>query len=430
MSKFDNLYQSKFMKGLQRLGEKLAANKAFAAISQSFMSLMGIIMVGAVFQILASLPVTFGWWTTADTIYSILYTPYNMTMGLISVYFVVILSYNYAKALGLKPVINAIVGLALFLLISAPADITASTMSITYLGGTGLFVAIIVGLLSVKITQICEKKKIYIKMPEVVPPMMAESFASIVPMIINVVIFYGISSLISVLTGGALNLALGISVILSIPFGYLANSVIGIAIICTFACVFWTFGIHGTMVAYIAVMATMYQSLGANAAAVAAGNPAVFYPVLLFGVVQCAGGTGNTLSLCLMGLKSKSKQIQAVSRAAIVPGIFNINEPATFGYPVMYNPILAIPYILNVLVSILVVWLGYAIGFFQPAYITIGSLMPVMVGEFLSSMAWQNLLIPVVVFAVSFIIYLPFFKIYERQLIQKEAAEEVAETAK
>ena len=79
-----NFLDSKFMKGLQRYGEKIGTNKGFSAISKSMMGLMAIILVGAVFQLLATIPTLLGWFKTTDKIYTILYTPYNMTMGLLS----------------------------------------------------------------------------------------------------------------------------------------------------------------------------------------------------------------------------------------------------------------------------------------------------------------------------------------------------------
>lgn len=177
------------------------------------------------------------------------------------------------------------------------------------------------------------------------------------------------------------------------------------------------------MVVFIALMAITIQNTTANAAAVAAGGQPQFYASMLFGAVACAGGTGNTLGLVLHGLRSaKSKQLKAVSKAAIVPGIFNINEPVTFGYPIMYNPIMAIPYILTPIITMLILWLGYSIGFFKPAYILLMSLMPLFLGEFLTTMAWQNLFIPIVGIVVGLIVYYPFFKIYDKQLAEKEAS--------
>ena len=75
---------------------------------------------------------------------------------------------------------------------------------------------------------------------------------------------------------------------------------------------------------------------------------------MLWSALTCCGGTGDTLPLCVMCLRSKSEQLRAVGKAGIIPGIFNINEPITFGVPIMYNPIMAIPYILTPLVSALV----------------------------------------------------------------------------
>lgn len=187
--------------------------------------------------------------------------------------------------------------------------------------------------------------------------------------------------------------------------------------------------IHGTMVAVIALMPIIMQDTAANAAAVAAGQAAAFYPSLLFLAIQCAGGTGCTLGLILHGLRGKSEQARAVSKVALVPALFNINEPATFGYPIMYNPILAIPFMLTPVVTMLLVWVGYLIGFFKPAYVFIMSLMPLGVLEFLSSMAWQNILIPVVGIVVGLLIYWPFMKVYDRQLLAKEQAAAVAESA-
>ena len=430
----NKLFESKFMKGLQKFGEKLGNNKAFSAISKSMMGTMAVILVGALFQIVATVPTLFNWYTTESTLYKVLYTPYNMTMGLLSVFVVFMIAYNYAKSLDMKPMQNGIVALICFLIVAAPATTvtladgttTMTVLDSSYLGATGLFVAILIGILTVNLTHFCEKKNIVIKMPDVVPSFLSEAFSAMLPLLFNILIWYGIGTVLNILTAGQMTLPLLITYILSIPLSAV-NTVPGMFIVCLFACLLWTFGIHGTMVAAVALMAVIMQNTAANAAAVAAGNPPQFYASLLFFTIACAGGTGNTLGLVLLGLKSaKSKQLKAVSKAAIVPGIFNINEPVTFGFPIMYNPIMAIPYILTPLITMLLVYIGYAIGFFKPAYVLIMSLLPLFMGEFLGSMAWQNLFIPIVGIVVGLIVYYPFFKIYDKQLVEKEAAAEAA----
>lgn len=430
----DKLFESKFMKWLQKFGEKLGSSKVFSAISKSMMGTMAIILVGAIFQIVATIPTLFGWFTTESATYKLIYAPYNMTMGLLSVFVVFMIGYNYAKSLGMKPMQNGIVALICFVMVAAPATTVtladgATTMTVldtSNLGASGLFVAILIGILTVRLTHFCEKKNIVIKMPDVVPSFLSEAFSAMLPLLFNIIVWYGISTVLSTLTGGMMTLPLLITYILSIPLSAI-NTVPGMFVAVLFACLLWTFGIHGTMVVFIALMAIMIQNISANAAAVAAGNQPQFYATMLTGAMACAGGTGNTFGLVLHGLKSaKSKQLKAVSKAALVPGIFNINEPVTFGFPIMYNPIMAIPYILTPLITMLIVWGGYAIGFFKPAYVLIMSLLPLFMGEFLGSMAWQNLFIPIVGIVVGLIVYYPFFKIYDKQLVEKEAAAEAA----
>jgi len=430
----DKLFESKFMKWLQKFGEKLGSSKVFSAISKSMMGTMAIILVGAIFQIVATIPTLFGWFTTESATYKLIYAPYNMTMGLLSVFVVFMIGYNYAKSLGMKPMQNGIVALICFVMVAAPATTvtlvdgvtTMTVLDTSNLGAAGLFVAILIGILTVRLTHFCEKKNIVIKMPDVVPSFLSEAFSAMLPLLFNIIVWYGLSTLLSTLTGGMMTLPLLITYILSIPLSAI-NTVPGMFVAVLFACLLWTFGIHGSMVVFIALMAIMIQNISANAAAVAAGNQPQFYATMLTGAMACAGGTGNTFGLVLHGLKSaKSKQLKAVSKAALVPGIFNINEPVTFGFPIMYNPIMAIPYILTPLITMLILWGGYAIGFFKPAYVLIMSLLPLFMGEFLGSMAWQNLFIPIVGIVVGLIVYYPFFKIYDKQLVEKEAAAEAA----
>lgn len=431
----DKLFESKFMVGLRKFGEKFAGNKMFGALSKAFMGTMALILVGSLFQIVATIPTLFGWYTVESQIYQVLYAPYNMTMGLLAVFVTFMIAFNYSKSLGLKPMQNGIMALVSFLLVAAPFKAVAladgSTMNVidpSYLGGAGIFVAILVALVSVRISNSCVKKNIVITMPDVVPSFLSESFSAMLPLFFNILLWHGIGALLSVFTGGQMNLPLLINYLLSIPLGAV-NSVPGMLLVALFASLLWTFGIHGSMVVYIALMGVMIQNVSMNAAAVAAGNDPIFYATMLFGATVCAGGTGNTLGLVIWGLlRGKSEQIKAVSKSAIVPGIFNINEPVVFGFPIMYNPLMAIPYILVPLVTMLLVWIGYAIGFFQPSYINLMTLMPLFVGEFLTSLAWQNLFIPIVGLVVGLIIYYPFFRVYDKQLLEQEAAAKAAES--
>ena len=426
-----NLYESKAMQKVKAVGEKCAGNKTIAAVSAGMMMAMGIILIGAIFQLIAIIPTFLGAWSTDDAIYKTLLVPYDLSMGLISVYMAFTIAYSYAKSLKMQALTNALNSMLIFLIVSGPIKTVELADGSTYtgidnscLGAVGMFTAIIISICTVRMAHFCEKHHLMIKMPDAVPKFLQDTFASLIPLVINIAIWHTLGSIcLNVMT---ISLPYAISYLLSAPLGAL-TSVPGIIIVVFVANLLWTFGIHGTMVVYIAIMAPLMEYITANADHLSKGEPLVFVPVALFGIMNCCGGTGNTLALCVMGLFSKSEQIKAVSKAAVIPGVFNINEPATFGYPIMYNPTLAIPFIINPLITMIICYFGYAIGFFKPAFTMITATLPVGVSPYLGTLSWTNVLIPVIAFIVAWVVYRPFFKAYEHDLVEKEQqAKEVA----
>jgi PTS system cellobiose-specific IIC component len=423
----EQLFESKFMIKLQDFGQKLGSNKFLSALQAAMMSLMGIIMVGAISQIICSIgsETMLNLFSSKSKIYAIFYLPYQFTMNSLSLWVVALFAFNYAKNLKMKsPIMNAVDALVCFLLVAGAlttSEAGVTSINMTYLGAQGMFIGFLVVFMSVHIEKFCADRNIRIKMPDVVPPFLQDGFASILPLLFSAIIFLGISTAVSVGTGGTYNVCSGFMALLGVPLNAL-TSVPGMFILCIFGALLWCFGIHGTMILVPIIMPLGIQAAVANGAAHAAGKPLVFYPVALFGAMAICGGTGNTLPLALMGLRSKSKQINAVAKISAVPGWFGINEPMTFGMPIMYNPILCIPYVLNIPFVMLCTYLGYKFGFLQPAWISISALLPMGFGQYLSTLRWQNAIWDYLMLIPAAIIWYPFFKIYEKQLISKEQA--------
>ncbi|OTN75615.1 hypothetical protein A5886_000690 [Enterococcus sp. 8G7_MSG3316] len=428
----EKLFDSPVMIKLQDFGQKLGSNKFLAALQACMMSLMGIIMVGAISQITVSVlgPTMFNVIAAESQLYEIIYLPYKFTMDLLSVWVVILFSFNYAKNLKMKsPIMNAVDALICFFLVAGPIMISetgTTSIDMSYLGSTGMFIGFVVVFISVQIEKYCADHNIKIKMPDVVPPFLQDGFASIVPLAISTVLFLACSAGVDLFTNGEYTIASGFMALLGVPLSALSSTV-GMFIMCVFAALLWCFGIHGTMILVPIIMPLGIQAATANGAAAAAGEPLVFYPVALFGAMAIAGGTGNTLPIALLGLKSKSKQISAISKIAAVPGWFNINEPLTFGMPIMYNPILCIPYVLNIPVVMLLTLLGYQFGFLTPGWISISALLPMGMASYLSTLKWQNAIWDYLMLIPAGLIYYPFFKAYEKQLIAKEALAEQEE---
>lgn len=435
-SKLEKFANSKFMKALQRGSEKLSRSPAFGTIGQGMGGTMGLIMIGAVVQIICAIGgMAFGW-KAGNPIYDILYMPYELTMGLLGLFMSFTLTYTYAKRLGVKAQIQSgFTSMVCFILVCAP--LTSATtadgasiraLNVSALGANGIFCAILISLISVRITKFAVDHKWMIRMPDVVPEGILNSFNSIIPSGLNILFWYGLANAISYFTDGTMTLGNLITSVIATPLSYLVSPLGMIVIVIAF-CLSWFFGIHGGSVVFTAIMPMYIAAYATNGELAAAGEPLVFNAIFLYGCLTILGGSGNTLPLCVMGLKSKSKQISAVAKASLVPGLFNINEPAIFGFPIMYNPILVIPFILNSLVVMGFMYLAYTFNLMSVPSVLIMTTLPIGVQQFMATMDFRNVIFVLLMFPIVFAIWYPFYKVYEKQCIAKEQAEEEAAKA-
>lgn len=425
----NKLYDSPIMKKLQVWGGKIQGNKAYAAISAGLMSAMGLILAGSVFSIIATILNIVGVLEMTDPLYKWLSLPNSMTMGIISLAVVYTIGHAYAANLGMKgEILNGINCLIIFLIVAAPVQTvtladgttTLTCMDTSFLGATGMFVAIIIAVVVTKITKLCRDKKIYLRMPSAVPQFLQDSFASLVPLVINIVLWHGLNYLCQTfMTTSLPGVIMGI---LSLPLGAL-NSWGGMYVLILLCMIFWTMGIHGTGIVYIVLMSSMMELLFTNAALHEAGQPMLINPTVLFGATTCCGGTGNLLAPAVICLMSKSKRLKAVGKAGVVPAIFNISEPMVFGLPIMYNPLLAIPFILATLIWTAVSHVLYVVGFFQPSYIAVMTSLPICLQNYITNFAPTSLLMAPICFVITYIVWLPFMKAYDKQLCAAEEKE-------
>ena len=417
----ENLFNNPILVKMQEFGQKLGSNKFISALQYGMMSTMSILMVGAFCQIIASVGDMLGFIPAGGALYNAIMTPYNYTMGLIGVWVTGFIAYSYAKNLKMKnPLVHAIDAIIVFVMTCGP--LVDGKIDTTFLGATGMFLGFVIAGAVVRIEKLCIDKNIRIPMPEVCPPSLVNAFAAIVPLAINVFIFQGLNAVLGIV---GLNLPYLLLTILMIPIQGL-TSLPGMFIICFFALLLWCFGIHGTMIVYPIIAASMVEAAQFNAVAHAAGDPLQWFPVSLFGAVALLGGTGNTWPLVLMGLRAKSEQIRAVCKASLLPGWFGINEPVAFGMPIMYNPILCIPYVLNPIVIMILYIIGYETGIIIPAWISITALMPMGFGAYFGTLNIMNAVWVYLILIPSGLIWFPFFKIYDNQLAKQEAEAKAA----
>lgn len=167
-------------------------------------------------------------------------------------------------------------------------------------------------------------------------------------------------------------------------------------------------------------------ALAANIAAAEAGqNPLyiVTYETMFAIALITMGGQGSPLPLNVMMLKSKSKRICTLGKVCIGPTIFNISEPIMYGAPVVFNPLLMLPMWINAIVGPVIVWCAMNFGLLNiPAISMNVGQIPAPISTIMVCQDWRGLLWYVVLFAVYFVVWYPFYKVWEAQEVANEQA--------
>jgi PTS system cellobiose-specific IIC component len=399
-----------------------------ASVRDGFVALMPLIIVGATVLIILQFPVCLedidtcylggtGFFTQAaegqPSLADKLWVPFNITFGLLSVYVTLSIAYALARRRGLDPIMPVIFAFLAFLLVASPQ--VAGGEPATHLDNTGLFTAILVSLISVEVYRFFIQRNLIITMPEGVPPAIANAFAALVP---GAVIIFGWWIIRFLLN---LDIAEGLFQVLArvVPA---ASTYVAVAIAETFHAFLWTMGIHGDLTIGIALEPVWTANLAANAQAVAAGQDPVAIYTGLFRSYVVPGGSGATLPLALYFIRSKAPRLRRVGWLGIWPGIFNINEPITFGAPVIFNPVLAIPFIIITFLNATVAYLAHTAGLVTPTYIAAPWTLPAPLLMFMAAgFDWRAAVLAVITeFVIPGVIWYPAFKAWEREVLQKE----------
>ncbi|PFN08775.1 MULTISPECIES: PTS sugar transporter subunit IIC [Bacillus cereus group] len=417
MNKFISFLENNLSSPMARLSEQ----RHLQAIRDGVISALPFIIVGSFFLIVAFPPLpkdSFISLWAAKHITSIL-IPYRLTMFIMSLYIAFGIGYNLAKSYKLDALSGAQLAVCSLLLTLTPEliDKKGFMLPMTNLGGHGLFVTMIVSILSVEILRFCKTKNVMIKMPEQVPQSVSRSFEALIPAAFVIIIM----SIITVVFNIDLHHLVDK---LAAPLVKAGDSYFGVIIPVFLITFFWSFGIHGVSVVGTVARPLWEVYLGKNSAAVADGASSIPFiaPEPLYQWFIWIGGSGATLGLVLaMIIFGRSKYSKALSRTCIVPGIFNINEPVIFGLPIVLNPILIIPFIITPLVTATIAYTATAMGLVTATYIMPPWTLPAPIGAYLATGGdWRAVVLVFINIAISFLIYLPFFKMYDKNMIEIE----------
>ncbi|KOO06062.1 PTS sugar transporter subunit IIC [Vibrio hepatarius] len=420
-------------KHIAPLAAKVGNQPHVRAMRDGFIVAMPFIIVGSFILIFAFPPFSedtqniFGrvWVDFATSNFDIIMMPFNMSMGIMTIFVSLGVAYSLAKAYKMDGITSAVLSLMSFLLVAAPAKDGALAMS--HMGGTGIFTAVMCAFFSVELYRFMKKHNITIRMPEQVPPAIARSFEVLLPVLAIFITLYPLSLFVQ----SQYDMLIPDAVMAMFkPLISASNSlpaIIGALLLCQ---LLWFAGIHGAAIVVGLLSPIFLTNIGANIEAFVAGDPIPnvftqpFWDFYIF-----IGGSGATLALVILMSFSRSAHLKSIGRMSAVPGFFQINEPVIFGSPIVMNPILFIPFVFAPVINATIAYFAVHLGFVGMGVATTPWTTPALIGaSWGSGWTFAPVLLVGGLLILDLFIYLPFFKMFEKQLLADEVpAEKQAE---
>ncbi|HEM3383218.1 TPA: PTS lactose transporter subunit IIBC [Streptococcus suis] len=415
--------------------EKISRNPYLRAIRDGFIAAMPVILFSTLFLMVAFVPNIFGF-TWSDEAVAAIMKPYGYTMGIVAV----LVAGTTAKSLTdafnrqlpktnqINFISTMIASISGFLLLAS--DGIEGGFANGYMGTKGLLTAFLAAFITVNIYKVCVKNNVTIRMPDEVPPNVSQAFKNVIPYALSIFVLYGIDLVTRQFLGT--NVAEAILKLFE-PLFTAADGYVGITIIFGAYALFWFVGIHGPSIVEPAIAAITYANIETNFQLLQAGQHAD--KILTSGTqmfIVTMGGTGATLVVPFMFMwLTKSKRNKAIGRASVVPTFFGVNEPILFGAPLVLNPVFFVPFILAPIAN---VWI---FKFFVDTlkmnsfsvnlpWTTPGPL-GIVKGTNFAPLAFALAILLVV---VDVLIYYPFLKVYDEQILAEEQSGKVENSLK
>lgn len=408
MKKFMNWLENSFAPAMN----KVVANPWVAAVSQAMMKCIPFIMVGSLVFLydvfvsyIPSLP-------NLDPIK-------DFSFAFMSLYIAFLIPYCLMefKKKNKFQVPAGLLGVSAFIMFLRPTFDKNYFMKVNYgyFGPTGIMVAIVSGLFVAFVFYMWTRLKL-LEDSTTIPDFLVNWINSIVPifltlLIIMIVVNYGFDLVNSVEA-------------IFMPLEKAGQSYLGMIFMCLTPAILYSCGISSW--AFGAISTPVFMAgIAANIAQIQAGGVAtniVTSETVFTAALITMGGMGATLPLVVQMMLSKSKKLKILGKVCIVPGIFNINEPVIYGTPVAFNPILMLPMWLNAIVGPTVIYFGMKLGLLNipGKMIQIGQI-PAPISSVMITQDWRAVIFYIVLFVLYYMIWKPFFKVYEKQCIFEEA---------
>ncbi len=415
-----------------RLRNKIENNCTFTAIRQGMISVIPLIVVGAIALMLRSLPIPAYQRVLNNIFDGTLVEVLDFVYYGVFEFFAVILavtttiSYAMAKQKQLNQQINVgdilVLNLIMLASLAGTVGIQFETFDKSSLSNLNTFTALFVSLVSSKMFFAMKKKKLFRfeKKGTINDTVYTGAIEGIVPAVIIIGFFAGlrlvfesvfqVGSIQELLVKAANNLIMSVD----------NNFGEGLALVLLIH-IMWFFGIHGNNV-LDPIVEQNFVNVGS-----------VIFNKTFMDTFVIIGGCGSMLCLVIAILIfSKRKNIRNIASLAASTAIFNISEIVAFGLPVILNPVFLAPFlalpIFNYVMSYAAVYLELVPKVANEVEWT----TPIILNAYQATGSWRGIALQLVSISVGVLVYKPFVDMFEKQTDKrfKEDVELLIDTLK
>jgi len=381
-----------------------------SAIRAGMVSVVPLTILGGLFMVVTNLPLP-GWEAVVAPYQKLLEIPVVATFGVLALFVCFSIAYELGRQLKQEPLVSASMATLVFLLIQV--DPEKHALATENLGSKGLFTAVLVALLTVRVQKLFDDSNLVVRLPSSVPRVVYDSFVSLTPMVVLVVAFW----LLRFVAGIDINA--GVATMFQ-PLVFALNTLPGILVYAFLVTLLWSVGINGDNAMDAVVAAVFLQYLGENVEAARLGQPLPYITAYgFFTTFVNVGGTGATLALALVLMFSREPGFRKVSRLSLPTQVFQINEPIFFGLPIVLNPVFMVPYILNALLLTTGTYLLMDLELIRKPFVNVPWTTPPIIGHYLVTGGdWRAAVWGAASIVLAMVVYLPFARFAERQRLR------------
>lgn len=428
----ENTGNMKFMEKAQmklaKFASLMGSNVYVTTIRDAMLAYLPFTFIASIFLILACFPVQ----GFNDFVSKILHCEaavwqgkllivYNASIAIGGLLVVLTIAHSISEKLKLNQLQVTVTALVSFLIVTPNTTSEAGdAIALSAVSAQSMFCAILVGIFTAKIYQFIDKKGIKIKMPASVPPAVSAPFESIIPSLFAILLFWVIRLILDAFGTDAVSL---INNTLGLPLMLLGGSIVGVVISDIFMQILWFFGLHGGSIVQ-GVMTPVFQVLeDQNKNMSMAGDiPTNIICNSFFTHFAMIGVIGGVIAALIV---ARSKQYREISKIAIVPYFFGVGEPALFGFPMMLNFTLVIPFILTPALSAIISYIGFATGLvpIPTGLVQLPWTTPLLFSGFAVTGSIWGAVLQLVCLVASTFVWIPFIRMGDKQNLAIEKGE-------